>query len=172
MASMKIVSYPDPVLRTPAQEVEEIDDRLVQLVQDMIETMYANRGVGLAAPQVGVGEKLIVVNLTGEAADGLVLVNPRIVSHSGGVLEEEGCLSVPGITAKVRRPQRVTVEGYTLQGEAVKIEAEDLYARVLQHELDHLNGTLFVDKLAPASRLVYEKLLQEMEAEYSSRRKT
>ena len=168
MPEMRIANYPDPVLRTPAEEVEEIDDEVHRLAATMIETMYANRGVGLAAPQVGVGRRVIVFNLTDDPSRAQVLVNPRLVRRSGGSVEEEGCLSVPGIQAKIRRAQHVVVEGYTLDGELITIEADDLFARMFQHELDHLEGTLFVDKMSPASRVVYESVLAEMEEKYRS----
>lgn len=144
----------DPVLRKKTAPVETFDDDLRELADRMIVAMYAHKGVGLAAPQVGRSERLIVVDV-GERRDGseaFALVNPEIVEQEGTIVGEEGCLSIPGITAEVERSARVVVRGRTPAGEPRDIDGRDLLARVLQHEIDHLNGILFLDRLGPLGR--------------------
>jgi peptide deformylase len=154
MAVLPIRIYPDPVLRVRCPEEKDFNDELQQLAADMIETMHAAPGVGLAAPQVGVERRLAVVDTSvGEDARELyVLVNPEIVAREGRHLDEEGCLSIPSITDKVVRPSRIKVEARDLDGGAISLEAEDLLARVICHEVDHLNGVLFVDHLTGLRR--------------------
>ena len=129
----------------------------------MFKTIYARGGVGLAAPQVGISRRLICYDLSEERNQPQVLLNPRVVERSGRVVEEEGCLSVPGVNGKVKRAARVVVEGLTLEGEAIRVEAEGLAARMFQHECDHLDGVLFCDRLGPAKRLVVRRILRAME---------
>jgi peptide deformylase len=141
----------DPILRTRTARVEVFDEDLRAFADDLIASMYAHNGVGLAAPQVGRSLRVIAVDAS-EARDGreaFVLVNPEIVEQEGSATGEEGCLSIPGITADVERHARVVVEGSTLAGEPRRIEATELLARILQHEIDHLNGVLFIDRLGP-----------------------
>lgn len=143
MAILPIRKEGDPVLRQKAQPVTKVTKRVVKLLQDMEETMYAADGVGLAAPQVGVSERLIVVDV----GDGPIhLVNPVLVSSEGTVVDVEGCLSIPGVVGYVDRAQKVTVEGLDLRGRRRRIEADEWLARALQHEIDHLDGVLFTDK--------------------------
>jgi len=142
MAVLKVVKVGDPVLRQPTQPVTRITKRVSRLIQDMLETMYAVDGVGLAAPQVGVSEKIAVVD-TGEGP--IVLINPRIVNGSGEDIDVEGCLSIPGKQAYVKRLAKVKVEALNEKGKPFQIEAEGLLARALQHEIDHLNGVLYID---------------------------
>ena len=125
--------------------------------------VYERGGVGLAAPQVGISRRLICYDLSEERNQPQVLLNPRVVERSGRVVEEEGCLSVPGVNGKVKRAARVVVEGLTLEGEAIRVEAEGLAARMFQHECDHLDGVLFCDRLGPAKRLVVRRILRAME---------
>lgn len=150
MSILPIRIYPDPVLRARCREVEEFDSTLVGLVADMIETMHAAPGIGLAAPQVGVDRRIAVVDLSvGESADALlVLINPRIVEQEGSAVDVEGCLSLPGITEKIERPTRIVVEAAHADGEPFSVEAEDWMARAICHELDHLDGVLFTDRLS------------------------
>jgi peptide deformylase len=157
--------YPDDVLRRVASPVDERarDHDLERLAARMIRTMYEEKGVGLAAPQLGVSLRLIVVDPTEERRSPTVLVNPRVVRASGRAVGEEGCLSVPGVTAKVRRRERATVEYETLSGGKAGVDAEGLLARVLQHEIDHLDGALFVDRLDPAGRLAVRQALRDLE---------
>ena len=149
MAILPIRIYPDPVLRVRCPKVEVFDDALRQLAEDMVETMIAAPGVGLAAPQVGVETRLAVVDTSvGQKSDALrVLVNPEIVDSEGRDVDSEGCLSIPGYSDKVARPQRIVVRGMDLEGKAIEIESEDFEARAICHEIDHLDGVLFVDHL-------------------------
>ena len=142
----KIVAYPNPVLREKAKEITEITPDLLQLAEDMIETMKKGDGVGLAANQVGEAKRIIVVNLGKEAG---VFINPKIVKTSKKKqILEEGCLSFPGVYFKIKRPEKVEVEFLNEKGESMKIEAKELLACVFQHEIDHLDGILFIDRLS------------------------
>ena len=149
MGVRRIRLYPDPVLRVECPLVEAFDEDLAELARDMVETMYAAPGVGLAAPQVGVEKRLAVVDASvGEEQGGLhVLVNPRIVEQSGTESDYEGCLSIPELSEKVARPAMITVEAQDLEGRPFSLEAEEFLARAICHEIDHLNGVLFVDHL-------------------------
>jgi len=143
LAKLTIRQEGDPVLRQKAKPVKKITRRIVKLMQDMEETMYANDGVGLAGPQVGVLEQLVVIDV----GDGPVhLVNPRLVSGEGSEVDVEGCLSIPGVFGYVDRYEHVTVHALDEKGRQRKIKASELYARALQHEIDHLHGILFIDK--------------------------
>ena len=154
MAVLQLRYLGDPVLRARAAPVEVFNPALRAFVEQMIAAMYAHGGVGLAAPQVGRSERVIVVDV-GERRDGseaFALINPETVEEEGRISGEEGCLSIPGITAEVERSARVAVQGLTSEGEPRRIESRDLLARVLQHEIDHLNGILFIDRLGPLRR--------------------
>lgn len=144
-----ILRHGADVLHRPARPVVEFDDDLQTLIDDMIRTMHAAPGVGLAAPQVGVDLRVFVADPSGGRfiEDLVTVVNPRVVAREGEQREEEGCLSLPGFTARVTRPARVVVEGCDREGGEITVEGEALLARVLQHELDHLDGTLFVDRM-------------------------
>lgn len=148
-----IVKFGDPVLQSRAAEVPAIDD-VQELIDDMIETMYAAPGIGLAAPQIGVPLRIFVMDLSfgHNPADLIVLVNPELVEQEGLQLEEEGCLSVPGFNATVVRPTRVVVRGLDRTGATRSVDGDSLQARALQHEMDHLNGKLFVDRLRGIKR--------------------
>jgi peptide deformylase len=163
MALREILLIGHPTLVEKAEPVALVDEDIVRLAGDMAETVHAAPGIGLAAPQVGVSKRLIVVDLSvGERKDDLiVLVNPEIVKKEGSVTCEEGCLSVPDIREKVARPYRVTVRGLDLEGQPVEIDAEDLLARVLCHEIDHLDGILFVERLSPLKRKLIRKKLKK-----------
>lgn len=138
----------DPVLRTAAAEVTDIDGKLARLAHDMLETMYEAPGLGLAAPQVGVGKRMFVYDLDPEErADPHVLVNPRIVESEGEWAYEEGCLSIPGLSFEIVRPKLVHIVGLDLDGNEVSIEADELQARLFQHELDHLDGVLMTERM-------------------------
>lgn len=156
-----IVRYGDRVLQQPALAVERITPEISALITDMIETMYAAPGIGLAAPQVGVGLRIFVVDLSvgRNAADLLTFVNPVFVERDGMQLEDEGCLSLPGFNATVVRPARVVVSGLNADGLAHHVEGTGLLARAFQHEMDHLDGRLFVDRLRGISRdLILRKI--------------
>ncbi|HBY57048.1 MAG TPA: peptide deformylase [Candidatus Atribacteria bacterium] len=150
MAILEIKVYGDPVLREKSQPVEKITPEILNIIKDMTETMYAASGVGLAAPQVGVLKRIIIVDGGEEGV--IALINPKIVDKEGESIAEEGCLSLPDIYANVKRSSKVTVEALDLDGEQIKITKEDLIARALQHEIDHLEGTLFIDRIGRTKR--------------------
>ncbi|MEX2532011.1 MAG: peptide deformylase [Gemmatimonadota bacterium] len=172
MGVREIVLLGDPVLRRKAEEVEAFDDDLRALVDDLFTSMAAAEGAGLAAPQIGVSKRVLVVDVrhvTGEHAR-VALVNPRVVDESPEEDKDaEGCLSIPGVSEVVRRPARVTIEGFDPAGEPLRVDADGLYSRALQHEIDHLDGILFVDHLSPLKRRLllqkYRKLREEEGAE-------
>jgi peptide deformylase len=157
---MKILSHPSPALKQGAKDVDpSSDDELKTLVTQMADAMYGAPGLGLAAPQVGVLKKVIVYDLDDEF---VALCNPRIVDESAEtILEEEGCLSFPGITIDIERPAAVTCEALDLSGEQVTIEAEGLHARLLMHEVDHVNGVLIIDRATPEERKAALKRYRE-----------
>lgn len=158
-----IVKYPDPILRKMSIPVVSFDAGLAELARDMVETMYAAPGIGLAAPQVGVNVRLILVDLSVGSKEGelFVAVNPRIVEFSGQESDEEGCLSIPDVTDSVSRPQRVVIQAQDLQGNPWSIEAHDLLARCFCHEIDHLDGILFIDRLSPLKRNLIKRKLRK-----------
>ncbi len=151
--------FGDPVLRKVADEVTEIDGKLVKLADEMLETMYAEPGIGLAAPQVGVQRRFFVYDL-GE--DPQAIVNPQIVESSGEWVYEEGCLSVPGLSWEIVRPKEIHLVGYDLDGDEVSIEADEILARLFQHELDHLDGVLLLDRLDADTRKVAMKNVRKL----------
>lgn len=153
MPRLKIEMLGAEVLRTPASEIVEVDDDLRRLIDDMFETMYEAEGVGLAGPQVGVSRRVIVVDVHDDEAKPFALINPRVVEASAATEKgEEGCLSIPGLSAVVERPERVAVEGLDRDGNPVRVEGDGLLARCLQHEIDHLDGILFIDRVSPLKR--------------------
>jgi peptide deformylase len=163
MAIRTIVKWGQPVLHAPAAAVGEIDGNLASLVADMVDTMYAAPGIGLAAPQIGVALRVIVVDLSvGEDKKQLIkLVNPALVSKEGEQRHEEGCLSVPGFGGSPVRPARVVVEGLDLEGKERTYEGSDLLARAFCHEIDHIDGLLFVDRLSPLKRDLLKRKLRK-----------
>jgi peptide deformylase len=164
MALRKILKFPEPILKERAEEVANIDGRLNQIVQDMVDTMYAAPGVGLAAPQVGEGQRIIVVDVDHEEPGKHIikLVNPVIVESEGEIVWEEGCLSVVDYKAEVRRAARVLVKGWTPDEKEISIEAEELLAVALQHEIDHLEGKLFIDRISRLKRDLYKRKINKM----------
>ena len=153
----------DPVLRQKAEPLAAVDEDTRRLIQDMFETMYEADGVGLAAPQVGVSKRIIVVDPHEPEVKPIGLINPVIVRLSDEVARgEEGCLSIPGLKDIVERPDAVVVEGIDADGKPLRIEAEGLFARVLQHEVDHLDGVLFVDRVSPLKRKMLLKRWQKV----------
>jgi len=151
MAVLPIVCYPHSVLRQKAKRVGNIDGSVQRLIDDMVETMHQAHGVGLAAPQVGVSLKVIVIELPGEET--LSLINPQIVKRSGERLIEEGCLSVPGYRGEIKRSVKVVAKGLDRRGREVRIKGEELMAQALEHEIDHLNGILYIDHLESMDKL-------------------
>ena len=154
------------VLRQKATDIPAPGPELDRLVEDMFETMYDARGIGLAAPQIGLSQRLIVVDVKEEGAEPMALLNPVVAEFTGPVEKyEEGCLSIPGVSAHVERPVTCTVDALDQQGNPVRIEAEGMLARCLQHEIDHLDGVLFIDRLSPIKRNMllrkYRKLMKE-----------
>lgn len=159
-----IVKYGDSVLTRPAEAVAEITDETRKLIDDMIETMYAAPGIGLAAPQIGVPLRVCVIDISGGRRGGevITLINPEFVERTGMQLEEEGCLSLPGHNATVARPERAVVSGLDRNGHPVTIDGTGLLARALQHEIDHLDGTLFVSRLRGLQRdLILRKIKKQ-----------
>ena len=171
MAIKKIFTFPDPVLRQKVETVTSFDDSLKQLAADLTETMYAAPGAGLAANQIGVCLRIVVVDVSNDEEEKkhLVLVNPEIIEKEGCQVEEEGCLSVIDLTANVERYSKLVIRAQDLDGKTWEFPAEDFFARVIQHELDHLNGILFIDHLSVLKRSLYKrrlkKLLREQEKE-------
>lgn len=164
MTQLKIVTYPDNFLKKAAKAVENIDGKLIEAVNNMGETMYAAPGIGLAAIQVGIDQSFLVYDISpaDENRQLNVLVNPRIVEKEGEVISEnEGCLSVPDYRADVKRYASVLVEGYDGNEKPVRIEAHDLLAIVLQHEIDHLEGTLFIDRISSLKRQIYKRKIKK-----------
>ena len=159
MALREILIIGDPILTAKSDPVDDITEDILRLARDMVETLHAAPGIGLAAPQVGVSKRIIIVDLSvGEDKDALhVLVNPEIVYEEGQSVGEEGCLSVPDVKEKVARPYRVVARGLDLQGRRVEVEGVDLLARALCHEVDHLDGILFVEKLSALKRSLIKK---------------
>jgi peptide deformylase len=163
MAILHICTYPEKILSQPAEPITEIDEEVVTLVDHMAETMYSAPGIGLAATQIGVAKQVLVADIAPRRPESelIVLINPEIVAAEGQVIFEEGCLSVPDYQAEVKRHEKVTVRGLNLKGEEVEIEAEGLLAVVLQHEIDHLNGILFIDRLSKLKRDLYKRRMKK-----------
>ncbi len=163
MALLKILKYPDKFLKNTATPVAEIDDDIQKLIDDMAETMYYEPGVGLAATQVGRDERLFVYNTSEnmEKREYDVLINPEIISHKGTKVIEEGCLSVPDYKANVKRSASVTVSGLNRKGESVRLEAQEIMAAVFQHEIDHLNGILFIEHISSLKRDMYKRRIKK-----------
>ncbi len=163
MAVLDICKYPDPVLLQKAKPVKNVDDSLQKLIQDMIETMYQAPGIGLAANQIGKPIRLIVFDVTPKDQDRnpSVLINPEIIEAEGEQILEEGCLSVPEYYSDVKRSAKVIARGLDLEGKPVEICGEGILATVLQHEIDHLDGILFIDRISALKRALYKKKVQK-----------
>jgi peptide deformylase len=170
MAVLQIRIYGDPILTKKAESIRNINEKIVELAQSMVKTMHSAPGIGLSAPQVNTSKRLITVDLSvGEKSEDLIiLANPELLTYEGEIISEEGCLSIPGIQEKVPRSARIMVKGIDIKGNEKVIEAEGLLARVLSHEIDHLNGKLFIDYLSPLKRsLIRKKLKKQLEAKKS-----
>jgi len=168
MAIRRILTHPDESLRNPAKAVANIDGKTVAWIEDMVQTMYAAPGCGLAAPQIGLSERIVVLDIGDEEEDGVErgkhlvkLVNPEITEAEGESIFEEGCLSVVDFRSEVKRAARVLVKGWDTEQKEVSIEADGLLAVVLQHEIDHLEGTLFIDRLSRLKRDMYSRRLKK-----------
>jgi peptide deformylase len=149
---LTILEFPDKRLRTVAKEVNQVDANIKTLVDDMLETMYSAKGVGLAATQINVHQRVIVMDISENKDEPICLINPKIIAQDGVEESEEGCLSVPGFFETVRRAERITVQALNRDGESFELEANDLLAVCIQHEMDHLQGKLFVDYLSAFKR--------------------
>lgn len=161
----KIVKYPDPILENESSRVTEFGTpELQQLVDDMFETMYASKGVGLAAPQIGVSQQVTVIDCSGGEGDPqkVVLINPKIVLREGKQVGEEGCLSIPGFREDVTRAKKAVVRARNVQGEDIEVIGEDLLARAMQHEIDHLHGILFLSHLSPLKRDLIKRRIKKL----------
>ncbi len=165
---LKIVKYPEPVLSQPGEPVSDFDENLRKLVADMFETTYANQGVGLAAPQVGVSKRLTTIDLSmgKNPKDKLVLVNPEIVFSDGKVYEEEGCLSFPDIREKVVRAAKVRVRAQDEHGKWFEMDGDDLLARCMQHEIDHVDGMLFIFRMSALKRDLNLRKIRKLQREH------
>jgi len=165
MTSFKILTYPDRFLRNPVKPVLKIDDRLQEIIECMAQTMYDAPGVGLAAIQAGIDKQIVVFDPEADPVKKQyqVLINPRIIEYHGVTTSEnEGCLSVPDFRSDVRRAERIIVEGLDRDGHTLKMEVEEMPAVILQHEIDHLNGILFIDRISPLKRQIYRRKRQKM----------
>jgi len=170
---LQIIHYPHPTLRHVSKPLKRVDAELTRMVEEMFELMYEHEGVGLAANQVDLPYRVFVANPAGDPDDAdaeCVFINPVIVRGSGQEEKEEGCLSIPGVYAPVVRKERVTVEAYNLAGEEVSGELDGLFGRIVQHEIDHLDGQLFIDRLSPTQRADIEGALEEFEVDFRSKR--
>ena len=167
MAVLDIKKYPAPVLKKKATAVSVFDEDLQKLIDDMVETMYAAPGVGLAAPQVGISKRLAVIDISSRDDQHplIVLINPRILRMAGEVEFEEGCLSIPEYTAKVKRSESLVVRAHDRNGDEVEIEADGLLAIALQHEIDHLDGFLLIDRISPIKREFFKKRYKKKKTE-------
>jgi peptide deformylase len=164
---LKIVKYPEPVLSQPGEPVTEFDAKLKKLVDDMFETMYASQGIGLAAPQVAVAKRVTVVDLSmgKDPAQKLVLVNPEVIFREGKQYEEEGCLSFPEIREKVQRAAKVRIRAQDLKGKWFEMDGEELLSRAFQHEIDHLDGMLFIFRMSSLKRDLVLRKIRKMQRE-------
>jgi peptide deformylase len=162
MAVLEIVTYPHPALTRRAEEVEKVDGTIRKLISDMVDTMYANGGVGLAAPQVGASKRVIVVDvrLYDPSTSLISMVNPEVVSEEGEVIHEEGCLSVPECVEGITRRTWIKVRGLNERGRQIEIEGEGMLAIALQHEIDHLNGMVILNRMSRVKRDLYKKRLK------------
>jgi peptide deformylase len=167
---LKIIVYPDPRLRRVSKEVTAFDEKLAALAKRMFELMRAQRGVGLAAPQVGHNIRLFVMNATGEPADDRIYVNPILLDAEGEEFAEEGCLSLPAINADIPRSKSVRMEALDLNGKPLHQTESGYIPRIWQHEFDHLNGTLIIDRMGPTAKMEHKKALKELEEKFKEQK--
>jgi peptide deformylase len=172
--TLSILEYPHPALRAKCKPVTAIDGDVLRVAGQMLELMYKFEGLGLAAPQVGLDIQLLVINFSGKAAEKeheFVAVNPVIVEQKGAVKDREGCLSFPGLYQDIRRAKTVKVQGYTLEGKPFEMVCSELPARIWQHEIDHLHGVMFIDKMGPIARMSSKKDLDGYIADFERKKK-
>ena len=165
MALLNVLHFPDTRLRTKAKPVQQVDDNIRQIVKDMFETMYAAPGIGLAATQVNIHQQIIVIDVSYDKDQPLCLINPKILSREGDICLEEGCLSVPGVYEEVERANQITIQALDQQGKSFTAIAEELLAVCIQHEIDHLQGRLFVDYLSNLKRDRIRKKLSKQQSQ-------
>jgi peptide deformylase len=171
--ALQIIQYPHPTLRHVAKPLKRVDAELHRMVREMFDRMYEHHGIGLAATQVDLPYRLFVINLQSDPAlqdQEFVFINPVLSDRKGMAEAEEGCLSLPGLYANVKRPERVRVNAFTLGGQEIDLELSGLFARAVQHEVDHLDGVLFVDRLSPTTELSVRPAIKEFEIEFTHRR--
>jgi peptide deformylase len=170
-ARLELVKYPDPRLRRKCVEVKEFDDWLRQVAQRMFDIMYASKGIGLAGPQVGLGIRIFVCDPAGKpsGSPGMAFVNPVLSDLVGAEESEEGCLSLPGVYGQVLRPAKCRIRAYDVNGNPIDRQGEDMPARIWQHEVDHLEGVLHIDRFGEAARLACRRSLREMEESYQAK---
>lgn len=174
MSSLEIVLHPHPALRWKSKEVSRIDAELRAMVEEMFALMYASRGIGLAANQVGLPYRLFVINPTGDKDDKdqeFVFINPQITRRNGSETDEEGCLSLPEVFGPVTRAAKIIVDAFDLDGQQFELELEDLPARVVQHEYDHVEGIMFTDRVPPAALQKIQPLIADYESQFRNRQK-
>lgn len=169
---MKVIQYPHPTLRYKSKPIKTVDKDLKNIIAEMFDLMYEHRGIGLAANQVNLPLRLFVVNVAGErgVGDELVFINPVITNPKGTKEMDEGCLSLPGVFGPVIRPEKIRVQAYNLKGELIDWKVDDMLSRVIQHEFDHLNGVLFIDRMPEMAKLDLRDELDEFETDFESRR--
>ncbi len=171
--ALRIIQYPHPTLRHVSKPLKRVDKELHTIVREMFNLMYQAKGIGLAANQVDLPYRLFVLNLKGEPDgpdDELVFINPVLTSRKGNAEAEEGCLSLPGLYGSVKRPERVTLNAFNLRGEEITMDLEGLFARAVQHEIDHLDGILFIDRLSPTGAMAIKDTLSDFEAQFAGQR--
>jgi len=172
LANLRIVLFPDPILKKKAVDVTEFGEPVRQLAERMLELMRADEGVGLAAPQVGLGLRMFVCNATGQPGDDLVCINPQLVELSGVEERDEGCLSIPGATVSMRRAVRAVMRAMDCEGRTFELAQAALPARIWQHEIDHLDGRLIIDNMSTVDEIANRKVLKQLKDEYKARTKT
>jgi peptide deformylase len=170
---LSLVYYPDPILRKPSSPVQEVTKELREAIPQMFEIMYGHRGIGLAGPQAGLPQRVVVANIIGDPKkkeEEKVFINPEILDRGGVMAEEEGCLSLPGLSAKIRRSAWVKVQYRDLDGQKWELQCDGLWAKLFQHEVDHIDGLLMVDKMTAADLKQWRPLLQELEEDHAAKR--
>ncbi len=174
LSALEIIHYPHPTLRHTAQPIQRVDDELRNIIRQMFPLMYEARGVGLAANQIDLPLRVFITNLEVEPEEGeeSVFINPVISQPKGIDEQEEGCLSIPGVKGNVKRPERVKIQAYDLDGQPVDLTVDGLFARVVQHEVDHLHGVLFTDRLSETGKMAVREEMEELELSFRSRRET
>lgn len=172
--NLKIVPYPHPILRVRSKPIKRVDQQLREIVDQMLDLMYEANGVGLAANQVALPIRLFIANPTGQRGDGeeLVLLNPELQRPKGSEIEQEGCLSLPGLYGQVKRPKSIRLSAYDLQGNQIERTVDGFLARVLQHENDHLDGVLFIDRLTDDGKRELQTEIDEMETEFRAKQRS